>query len=90
MKLITALLTVILSFSVNAKTIEKIALGSCLHQDRSQPIWEAILHEKSDIFIFMGDNVYGDDKKTGKLEKLKNAIKYVIVHVKNKFNFNNI
>ncbi|MBV44509.1 MAG: phosphatase [Rhodobiaceae bacterium] len=71
MKLIIALVTVIFSFSVNAKTIEKIALGSCLHQDRSQPIWEAILYEKSDIFIFMGDNVYGDDKKTGKLEKLK-------------------
>ncbi len=66
-------LFLILSLPINAKTIDKISLGSCLSQDKSQPIWDSILDEKSDIFIFMGDNVYGDDKKTGNTNKLKKS-----------------
>ena len=61
--------------SLNAKTRTqfKITCGSCISQDRKQPIWKSILKERSNAFIFMGDNVYGDDKKNGKLELLKKA-----------------
>ena len=45
------------------------ALGSCLHQDEPQPIWNAIQEEKLDGFIFLGDNVYGDSPSY-KLEKM--------------------
>lgn len=38
----------------------RIAFGSCLHQEKPQPIWKAILKTKPDYFIFMGDNIYHD------------------------------
>jgi alkaline phosphatase D len=53
----------------------KITFGSCISQDEEQPIWNSIIDEKSDMFIFMGDNVYGDNKNNGKTEKLKQAYK---------------
>jgi alkaline phosphatase D len=40
--------------------LTRIAFGSCAHQDRPQPIWDAILRYRPDLFIFAGDNVYGD------------------------------
>jgi Predicted phosphohydrolases len=57
------------------KYVNKIALGACITQEKKQPIWKSILKERSDIFIFMGDNVYGDDRVTGKLDKLSKAYK---------------
>jgi alkaline phosphatase D len=38
----------------------QIAFGSCAHQTRPQPIWDAVLHYRPELFIFAGDNVYGD------------------------------
>ena len=38
----------------------RIAFGSCAEQADSQPIWDAILAYKPELFIFAGDNVYGD------------------------------
>lgn len=37
-----------------------ILFGSCSHQDKSMPIFDAILREPADGFIFLGDNIYGD------------------------------
>jgi alkaline phosphatase D len=34
--------------------------GSCLHQNRPQPIWESVVARKPDLFLFLGDNIYGD------------------------------
>lgn len=48
-------------FSAQAK-VEKILFGSCSHQDKSMPILAAINKEEADLFIFLGDNVYGDTK----------------------------
>ena len=42
-------------------------------KEKEQPIWKSILKDRSDIFIFMEDNVYGDDKITIKLNKLSKA-----------------
>jgi len=39
-----------------------IGFGSCAHQSRWQGFWTPILKEKPDIFIFVGDNIYGDTK----------------------------
>ncbi len=38
-----------------------LAFGSCSHQEKfaeSQPIWNAVVEEKPDIFLFIGDNIY--------------------------------
>jgi alkaline phosphatase D len=40
--------------------LTRIAFGSCAHQDRPQPIWDAILAYRPELFVFAGDNVYGD------------------------------
>lgn len=38
----------------------KILFGSCLHQDKPQPIWQAMNQEHADLFVLLGDNIYGD------------------------------
>src|SRR5271155_3401521 len=40
--------------------LSRIAFGSCANQDKPQPIWDAILAYRPELFIFAGDNVYGD------------------------------
>ena len=40
--------------------LSRIAFGSCAKQTLPQPIWEPILAYRPDLFIFAGDNVYGD------------------------------
>jgi alkaline phosphatase D len=40
--------------------LARIAFGSCAHQDKPQPIWEAVLDYGPELFVFLGDNVYGD------------------------------
>jgi len=42
--------------------LRRIAFGSCCDQDKPQPIWDAILEAKPDLFIFLGDNIYGDTR----------------------------
>jgi alkaline phosphatase D len=42
------------------KPLSRIAFGSCAHQDRDQPIWEPIVKEKPDLFLFIGDTIYAD------------------------------
>ncbi|WP_192822467.1 alkaline phosphatase D family protein [Rufibacter sp. LB8] len=37
-----------------------IALGSCNSQDRKQPLWEEILKNNPQLWIWLGDNIYGD------------------------------
>ncbi|MDP2329144.1 MAG: alkaline phosphatase D family protein [Reyranella sp.] len=40
--------------------LTRITLGSCAKQTMPQPIWDAVLDWRPELFIFMGDNVYGD------------------------------
>ena len=39
-----------------------IAFGSCAHQEKPQPIWEAVVAAKPELFLFLGDNIYGDSE----------------------------
>lgn len=49
----------VLSFG---QDIQRIAFGSCSHQDKPQPIWSEVLAADPDLFIFLGDNIYGDSQ----------------------------
>ncbi len=40
--------------------LARIAFGSCASQERPQPIWDAVVAAKPDLFVFLGDNIYGD------------------------------
>ncbi len=48
--------------AIAAKALTRIAFGSCAKQSKDQPIWEAVLAAKPDLFIFLGDNVYLDTR----------------------------
>jgi alkaline phosphatase D len=37
-----------------------VAFGSCNRQNRPQPLWKPILADQPDLWIWMGDNIYGD------------------------------
>ncbi len=52
------LLTVLACNKAPQKTT--IAFGSCGHQDEPQPILGLAASYKPDVFIFLGDNIYGD------------------------------
>ena len=42
------------------KLVSRILFGSCTKQDRPMPIFQTIVKQSPDLFIFLGDNIYGD------------------------------
>ena len=62
--LTTALL---LSSTMNAAP-SKILFGSCAHQDKTMPILNTINKEQADVFVFLGDNIYGDTEDMSELK----------------------
>ena len=48
--------------AIAGKALTRIAFGSCAKESKDQPIWEAVLAAKPDLFIFLGDNIYGDTR----------------------------
>jgi alkaline phosphatase D len=54
--------------------LTRIAFGSCCHQDKPKPIFNAVLAVKPHAFLFLGDNVYADTEDVavmrGKYAKL--------------------
>lgn len=43
-----------------SEVIKTVAFGSCLRQDQPQPIWQAIIKARPNLFLFIGDNIYAD------------------------------
>ena len=52
-----------------SQTEFKIAFGSCGHQDKPIPLFDDIAAQAPDLFIFLGDNVYGDTKNGRVLQR---------------------
>lgn len=48
------------SVEMGQRPVQRIAFGSCLHQDRPAPIWEAIVGAEPEAWVWLGDNIYGD------------------------------
>lgn len=46
------------SRGIDGKALNKLAFGSCANQDAPQPLWSTIGRHQTDLFLFMGDNVY--------------------------------
>lgn len=47
---------------------QRIAFGSCLKQNRDQPVWDTIRATQPELFLFMGDNVYVDTTDPEKMQ----------------------
>ena len=43
-----------------AVTVGRIAAGSCIRQDKPQPVWRAVAEFAPDVLLMLGDNIYGD------------------------------
>ncbi|MDB4438462.1 hypothetical protein N9195_02625 [bacterium] len=41
-------------------SLQRIAFGSCAKHWQPQPIWDAVIGKKPDLFVFLGVNIYGD------------------------------
>lgn len=41
-------------------TLTRIAFGSCNRQDEKQPLWPFIVQNQPQLWIWLGDNIYGD------------------------------
>lgn len=63
------------SISGSDDTSLVIAFGSCNHHDDPQTIWEPILQNDPDLWIWLGDNVYGDTDDMQVLETKYNLQK---------------
>lgn len=62
------LITTTLLFSTFLQAApSKILFGSCAHQDKDMPILNTINAEQPDVFVFLGDNIYGDTENMGEL-----------------------
>ena len=44
------------------RTLARIGFGSCAEASRPQPVWDAIHERQFDLFVFLGDNIYGDTR----------------------------
>ena len=59
--------------------LQRIGFGSCFRQDLPAPIWTAIAKAKPELFLMMGDNVYGDVRSPD-LRELIGAYKMLAAH----------
>ena len=67
------------SQDVNAQQskFSRMAFGSCNRQDAPQPLWKPILADHPDLWVWMGDNIYGDSPVMDTLRakySLQNAV----------------
>lgn len=70
MKIVHVLFLFLISVNLySTQELLTLGFGSCLHQDRSMDILKTIEKKELDLFMFIGDNVYGD-QKDGELDKL--------------------
>lgn len=42
--------------------LDRIAFGSCNHEDDPQPMWAHVLQHDPDLWMWLGDNIYGDTR----------------------------
>jgi alkaline phosphatase D len=49
--------------------LERVAMGSCNRQSEPQPLWEPILAFQPQLWIWLGDNVYGDTTNMAELAR---------------------
>ena len=52
----------------NTSKLQKIYFGSCAKQYKPMPIFDAINRDSPDVFIMLGDNIYGDTENMAELK----------------------
>lgn len=57
------------AYTEDGGVVRRIALGSCANERRNHVIWEAIVEQSPDLFLFLGDNVYADTEDMALMRK---------------------
>ncbi|MDG2123217.1 MAG: alkaline phosphatase D family protein [Verrucomicrobiales bacterium] len=52
----------------------RIAFGSCGHQDKPHPVLKTVLTKQPDLFVYLGDNIYGDTEDMAVLQAKYNQL----------------
>ena len=60
--------------NIKAQNSFKIAFGSCSHQDKNQNILYKVIDQNPDLFIYLGDNIYGDTRNMTVLKEKYNRL----------------
>lgn len=50
------------STAQHTEAVSTIAFGSCSNQYMPQPLWDDIVAQKPNVWIWLGDNIYGDSE----------------------------
>lgn len=58
--------------TTSSEVITKIGFGSCISQNDSQNIWYQVIKQNPQLFILLGDNIYGDTKDMEVLQQKYN------------------
>ena len=56
------------------KNLSKIAFGSCGSEEHPLPVFDLVVKHKPGLFIFLGDNIYGDTKNMDTLQHKYNML----------------
>lgn len=54
--------------------LKRFAFGACARQNKDQPIWDEVLKTAPELFVFLGDNVYGDTHDPAELRAKYQAL----------------
>lgn len=57
---LTVLFILTLALCGLSQPVTKIAFGSCSHEDDPEQLWNEIVATDPDLWIWLGDNIYGD------------------------------
>jgi len=69
------LLQVFCTFTFSQKEVTTIAFGSCSNPNKEMNIFDTILTRHPDMFIYLGDNIYGDTENMRVLRKKYRTLK---------------
>ena len=71
---LTIFLFTITISAVAQKNLSKIAFGSCGSEEHPLPVFDLVVKHKPGLFIFLGDNIYGDTKNMDTLQLKYNML----------------
>ena len=73
--LLLILLCLSMPYAEGQNEVSRIAFGSCGHQEKPLNIFKTVVGHQPDLFIFLGDNIYGDTDKMSVLKKKYRKLK---------------
>ncbi|MBC5992702.1 alkaline phosphatase D family protein [Pontibacter cellulosilyticus] len=55
-------------------SLTTLAFGSCNREDLPQPLWQPIIQNKPQVWVWLGDNIYGDSDTMVVLQRKYNMV----------------